>query len=118
MANADLCIQETESDNAADSMRHIFLLTKPPGSERTELCLRLMGRTNDAVLYLAGDGVFCLLGDSLEALAALLPGRIYACPEDMQARGVKSEGKVTVLDDFYDRMVMDMMDERNKVYSF
>ncbi|RQW78117.1 MAG: hypothetical protein EHM14_12820 [Methanothrix sp.] len=120
MINSDLRVQETESRNAEDSKRHIFLLTKPPGSERTKLCLRLVERTEDAVLYLAGDGVFNLLGDSLDVLAATMqsPVRIYACREDMQARGVKSAGKATVLDDFYDRMVADMMDERNKAYSF
>lgn len=115
MINSDLCVQKTESRSAEDSRRHIFLLTKLPGSERSKLCLRLMERTKNAVLYLAGDGVFNLLGESL---AALPPSQIYACREDMQARGVKSAGGATVLDDFYDRMVADMMDDGNKVYSF
>jgi len=113
--NSDLCVQETESRSAEDSRRHIFLLTKPPESERSKLCLRLMEHTKDAVLYLAGDGVFNLLGDSL---AALPSSRIYACREDMQARGVKGAGRATVLDDFYDRMVADTMDDGSKVYSF
>jgi tRNA 2-thiouridine synthesizing protein B len=119
MINSDLRVQENKSGNAEDSKRLIFLLTKPPGSERTKLCLRLMERTEDAVLYLAGDGVFNLLGDSLDVLAATVrsPVRIYACREDMQARGVRSAGKATVLDDFYDRMVADMMDDENKIYS-
>jgi tRNA 2-thiouridine synthesizing protein B len=119
--NSDLRVQEAESRNADGLKRHIFLLTKPPGSERTKLCLRLMERTNAAVLYLAGDGVFNLLGDSLDVLAAAAvqsPVRIYACREDMQARGLKSAGKATVLDDFYDRLVADMMDDENRVYSF
>ena len=115
MNNVDLCAQEPESSSPVDSRRHIFLLTKPPGSERSKLCLRLMERAKDAVLYLAGDGVFNLLGDSL---AALPPSRIYARGEDMDARGVKSAGRAIVLDDFYDRLVVDTMDDGNKVYSF
>ncbi len=118
MINSDLFVQETESRSAEDSRRHIFLLTKPPESERSKLCLRLMERAKDAVLYLAGDGVFNLLVDSLAVPTALPPSRIYACREDMQARGVKSAGRATVLDDFYDRLVVDMMDDGNKVYSF
>jgi tRNA 2-thiouridine synthesizing protein B len=118
MANVDLCVQETKSRNAENPKRHIFLLTKSPESERSKLCLRLMKRTKDAVLYLAGDGVFNLLGDSLEVLAALPPDRIYACREDMEARGVKCRGMATVLADFYDRLAVDMMDDDNNVHSF
>lgn len=116
----DLRARRSESGIAEGLRRHTFLLTKPPGSERTKLCLRLVERTEDAVLYLAGDGVFNLLGDSPKVLAVAVqsPVRIYACREDMQARGVKSTGAATVLDDFYDRLVADMMDDENKVYSF
>lgn len=118
MINSDLSVPETESMTEEDSRKHIFLLTKPPEDERSKLCLRLMERTKNAVLYLAGDGVFNLLGDSLAVPAALPPSRIYACREDVQARGVKSTGGAIVLDDFYDRLVADMMDDGNKVYSF
>lgn len=111
----DLYVRENESRSEVDSRRRIFLLTKPPEDERSKLCLRLMEHTKDAALYLAADGVFNLLGDSL---AALPPSRIYACREDVQARGVKSTGGAIVLDDFYDRLVVDMMNDGNKVYSF
>jgi tRNA 2-thiouridine synthesizing protein B len=40
----------------------IFLLTKTPQSERAKLCLRLLASSVDAVVYLAGDGVYNLLG--------------------------------------------------------
>ena len=120
MINSDLRAQKSESGIAEGLRRHIFLLTKPPGSERTKLCLRLVERTEDAVLYLAGDGVFNLLGDSPKVLAVAMQShvRTYVCREDMQARGVKSVGAATVLDDFYDRLVADMMDDENNVYSF
>jgi tRNA 2-thiouridine synthesizing protein B len=112
----------------------IFLLTKSPQSERTRLCLQLIARSPDAVVYLAGDAVYNLIGDG-ESLAigpanqasqagqaltaAPLPAhRIFACREDLQARGVCPDGKAVVLDDFYDRLVQDIMKDGSRVYSF
>ena len=87
----------------------IFLLTKTPHSERTRLCLRLVASSEDAVVYLAGDGVYNLLG---QALASALPGhRILACREDLEARSVSAEGKANVPADFYESLVDDMMRE-------
>ena len=117
-------------------------MTKSPQSERTRLCLQLIARSPDAVVYLAGDAVYSLLGDgeSLangsgpdskanqssqsgqagQALAAMfVPAhRIFACREDLQARGVCPDGKAVVLDDFYDRLVEDIMKDGSRVYSF
>ena len=42
----------------------VFLLTKTPNSERTKICLRLVASSVDAVVYLAGDGVYNLLGQA------------------------------------------------------
>lgn len=114
----------------------IFLLTKSPQSERTRLCLQLIARSPDAVVYLAGDAVYNLIGDG-ESLtisacpnsqasqtgqaltAAPLPAnRVFACREDLQARGVCPDGKAVVLDDFYDRLVEDIMKDGSRVYSF
>ena len=107
----------------------IFLLTKTPNSERTRLCLRLVtsSDSDDAVVYLAGDGVYNLLGQEEagescqagQALASALPGhRIIACREDLEARGVSAEGKATVPVDFYECLVDEMMREGSRVYSF
>lgn len=106
----------------------VFLLTKSPESERTKLCFRLIARSPDAVIYLAGDAVYCLLdrgaGPTRETdpePGAFLPQRrIFACQEDLQARGVSSDGngRAIVLDDFYERLVEDIMKEDCQAYSF
>jgi len=120
----------------------IFLLTKTPQSERTKLCLRLAASSQDAVVYLAGDGVYNLLRqdeagkvnhngeavqatghpcqkDGFQALAATLQKhRIFACLEDLEARGVHADGKATIPADFYGSLVNEMMREGSQVYSF
>jgi tRNA 2-thiouridine synthesizing protein B len=93
----------------------IFLLTKPPNSERAILCIKLVERSKNAVLYLAGDGVFNLLDPSIGALP---PDRIYACKEDMDARGVQPEDTAISLVEFYEQLVEDMMVRSDKVYDF
>jgi tRNA 2-thiouridine synthesizing protein B len=111
----------------------IFLLTKTPQSERTKLCLRLLDKSQYAVVYLAGDGVYNLLGrdetgeagrtgetcPADRALAALVPRHnIIACREDLEARGVSADGKATVPADFYESLVEDMMREGSRIYTF
>lgn len=107
-------------------------MTKTPQSERTRLCLRLLASSVDAVVYLAGDGVYNLLGlgegegeagqaanKASQALAAALPRhRIFACREDLEARGVSAEGKAIVPADFYENLVDDMMREGSRIYTF
>jgi len=95
--------------------RDIFLLTKPPQSERTELCLRLMEHSEDPVLYLAGDGVYNLLD---EALMREWPGKVMACKEDMEARGLQAGEGLNVPEDFYQLLVEDMVVEGSRIYSF
>jgi len=110
----------------------IFLLTKTPQSERARQCLRLLAKSQDAVVYLAGDGVYNLLGRGDEpggirqaanqadkSLTVLVPRhRILACREDLEARGISADGKATVPADFYDRLVDDMMREGSRIYTF
>jgi len=93
----------------------IFLLTKPPKNPRSKLCFKLIRRSQDTRLYLAGDGVYSLQSDILDILPQ---ERIFACREDMEARGVPCKDGVNACDDFYERLVEDMMDERNGFYSF
>jgi tRNA 2-thiouridine synthesizing protein B len=95
--------------------REVFLLTKPPHSERAKLCLSLVERSGNAILYLAGDGVYNLPSVSLKALPK---DSILACKEDAMARGVQMEKKATLLDDFYERLVIDMLLEGNRIYVF
>ena len=105
----------------------VFLLTKTPNSERTKLCMRIVASSVDAVVYLAGDGVYNLMGQDEasqaiqvgQVLAASVPAhRILVCREDLEARGVSAEGKATVPADFYERLVDDMMREGNQIYIF
>jgi tRNA 2-thiouridine synthesizing protein B len=98
-----------------DVKRVIFLLTKPPNSERTKLCFRLIEQSKNAVLYLAGDGIYNLMSCSIEVLPK---HSIFACKEDMDARGVQSEDAVILFDDFYEQMVKDMMLWSDRVYAF
>lgn len=93
----------------------IFFLTRPPKCERTELCLRLMEHGEDPVLYLAGDGVYNLLD---EALMEKWPGRVLACKEDLEARGVLAGEGVRVPEDFYQLLVEEMMAEGSRIYTF
>lgn len=93
----------------------IFLLTKPPCSDRARLCLRLVAGSENAVLYLAGDGVYGLLEKALETLPK---ERVLACKEDLEARGVQADDKATLLANFYERLVKDVMHERNRLYTF
>ena len=75
--------------------KEIFLLTKPPHSDRTKLCLHLMELAENGVLYIAGDGVYNLLEEA--TIGALPRERILACKEDLEARGVQAGEKATVL---------------------
>ncbi len=98
---------------AKRSSADIFLLTKPPSSERAKLCMLLIMRSDDAILYLAGDGVYNLLGDSL---AALPKERILACREDVEARGIQAGDRAMIVDDFYERLVNNIM-HSEKLYT-
>ncbi|MHC1756863.1 MAG: sulfurtransferase complex subunit TusB [Methanosarcina sp.] len=92
----------------------VFLLTKPPFSPRSELCLKLAARSGNARLYLAGDGVYHLLSGIQE-----LPGcRFYACQEDLEARAIRAREKVTVPDNFYAAFIEDMMEHCKRAYTF
>lgn len=93
----------------------VFLLTKPPNSKRTKLCIQLVERSKDAVLYLAGDGVFNLLDPFVGALP---PGSVYACKEDMEARGVQPGDSAISFVEFYEKLVEDMMVRSDRVYAF
>lgn len=92
----------------------LFLLTKPPKSPRAKLCFALLRRSSDARLYLCGDGVYCLL----ESLTGLVPAdRIFACPEDVSARGISVQIAGTIRPDFYDHLAEGLM-IGEKVYAF
>jgi tRNA 2-thiouridine synthesizing protein B len=96
--------------------REIFLLTKPPHSERTELCLCLMEHSEDATLYLAGDGVYNLL--QFDCLQIRPKTRILACKDDLEARGVSVREDVIVPENFYQLLVEEMISDGSRIYTF
>ncbi len=97
-----------------NSRREIFLLTKTPHNDRTELCFKMIESSGNAILYLVGDGIYNLMNSSLEALPWT---RILVCKEDMDARGVQAKGKATILTDFYEHFV-ENIGLRPHVYTF
>ena len=96
--------------------KEIFLLTKPPHSDRTKLCLHLMELSEDGVLYLAGDGVYNVLEQT--TIGALPRERILACKEDLEARGVPAGERAIAPENFYELLVQDMISEGSRIYTF
>lgn len=92
----------------------LFLLTKPPLNPRSELCLRLASLSENARIYLAGDGVYHLL-TRIEEKPEF---RIYACKEDLEARAIKTNEKVLVPENFYTVLVEDLMENCERAYAF
>jgi tRNA 2-thiouridine synthesizing protein B len=75
-----------------------------------------MGLSENAALYLAGDGVYNLL-------EAAFPGRspkkrVLACKEDLEARGVQAGEGVIVPENFYELLAVDMFSKGSRIYSF
>ena len=94
-------------------MTDFFILTKPPGSTRAELCFALMKRSADPKLYLIGDGVFHLVKpDGIPA------GKVITCKDDALTRGVSAGEGAYARDEFYDLLVTGMMENPGHVYSF
>jgi tRNA 2-thiouridine synthesizing protein B len=92
-------------------MTEVFLLTKAPGSARSELCLKMVEASDDPRLYLAGDGVYHLLCD-------LPSGKVTACKEDILARGIPNPGRASVPEDFYSHLLEEVMEKASRAYSF
>jgi tRNA 2-thiouridine synthesizing protein B len=101
--------------DSQNSKMDIFLLTKPPKSDRARLCLQLIARSENAILYLAGDGVYNLLD---KAFNALQRERIFACKEDLEARGIQPGVIATMPVDFYKGLLEDIMLDGNRIYTF
>lgn len=94
---------------------YLFLLTKPPHSSRSKLCIKLIARSNGSKLYLAGDGVYHLLSNPTQEIPPTC--KIYACKEDIMARGIAPRNKVEILEDFYERLVEDVMERNDSVFT-
>lgn len=90
-------------------MSSVFILTKPPGSRRAELCIRMLN--SNSRLYLLGDGVYNILTGRLDGVA----GDVFAFTQDLRERGVSAAG-VKELDD-YSVMIEDIMSAES-VFAF
>jgi sulfur transfer complex TusBCD TusB component (DsrH family) len=106
---------ESQHRDEGDFKKEVFFLTKPQHSDRAKLCFLLMEGSKNPVLYLAGDGVFNLLGSSIEGLPQ---GSVHACREDMSARGVQSVDLAISIKDFFEQLVKDVMLRSDRVYTF
>lgn len=90
-------------------MSSVFILTKPPGNPRAELCLRMLSR--NFRLYLLGDGVYNILSGCLGGAE----GEIFAFTQDLRERGVSAAGIKEIND--YSVIVDDIMNAES-VFAF
>lgn len=95
--------------------KDVFLLTEPPGSERSELCMKLLSRSQRSKLYLAGDGVYHLLDRGSDLPPSC---EVRACKEDVAARGVVVRIRAEVTDDFYEILVEEVMEGDGRLFTF
>lgn len=93
----------------------VFLLTKPPGSDRSELCMKLLARRERARLYLAGDGVYHLPDRGSDLPPSC---EVRASKEDVAARGVVARIRAEVTEDFYEILVEDLMEGDGRFFNF
>lgn len=107
--------QGTQAYNARNTSVDIFFLTKPPNHDRARLCWKMISKSKNAVLYLAGDGAYNLFCTAINSIPR---ENIFVCREDVEARGVQVEERAIVLNDFYDEMIRIIMDEMNRLYTF
>jgi tRNA 2-thiouridine synthesizing protein B len=92
----------------------VFLLTNTPFSPRSELGLKLISRSGNARIYLAGDGVYHLLFRIQE-----MPGcTVYACQEDLEARGINGRENFIIPENFYADYIEDIMEHCKRAYTF
>ena len=106
--------------NVKQEKLEVFLLTKPPFNQRSDLCLKLAARSGNAKIYLAGDGVYHLLA-GIEELSGC---KVLACQENLEARAIRSKEeakdneKVAVPDNFYAALLEDIMEHCEHAYTF
>ncbi len=62
----------------------------------------------------AADGVYNLLD---EAIMRGWHGRVFACKEDLEARGVQAGEGITVPEDFYQHLVEVMAADGSRIYA-
>lgn len=109
-------------------MRLGFILTKTPSEEGYNTFVKFIEvyQHNDLTIYLLGNGVynFRMNFEPSEHLMELLEKSpsfiIYACEDDLGARGIAEEtlfeGVITFKS--YDTIVLDIMENQDQIFSF
>ena len=103
-----------------------FILTKTYAQESYQTFLKFLNvylQKNDVSIFLLGNGVYCAKNghtDSNIFLRILEKGRIHACWDDLQARGVGREQLIPGVETFenYETMVLSLMEDVDQVLSF
>jgi tRNA 2-thiouridine synthesizing protein B len=109
-------------------MRLGFLLTKTPSEEGYNTFTKFIEiySTNDLTVYLLGNGVYNFRrnygpSENLMKLLEKSPSfKIYACQDDLEARGIGKEtlfNEVIIFKD-YNKIVVDIMENQDQIFSF
>ena len=106
-----------------------FILTKTPSEEGFKTFLRFLEiyiKNEDVSIYLLGNGVYGFIeGQSksqklMSILGDFKPSKVYACLDDLNARGLKDNKLIRHVESFdtYDEIVQDIMENMDQVFSF
>jgi len=103
-----------------------FILTKTYAQESFQTFLKFLNiylGKNDISIFLLGNGVFCARNghsESITFLEILEKGRILACWDDLQARGIGRAQLIPGVETFenYETIVLSIMEDVDEVLSF
>lgn len=107
-----------------------FILTKTPAEEGYNTFLKFLKfhvGMDDISIYLIGNGVYCFRKGHPKASVVMnllhesnKTSKIYACLDDLKARGIRIESLKEGVEPFndYDEMVIDIMENMDQVLSF
>lgn len=103
-----------------------FILTKTYTQESFQTFLKFLNiylDKNDISVFLLGNGVYCARKGHVESeifIKILEKGKIHACWDDLQARGIMKEQIIPGIETFenYEIMVLSIMEDVDQILSF
>jgi sulfur relay protein TusB/DsrH len=107
-----------------------FILTKTPAEEGFNTFMKFLKiyiGNDDVTIYLLGNGVYCFIAKHSKSHAVMSilndsnnTSKIYACLDDLKARGISVDRLTKDVDSFvsYDEMVIDIMENLDQILSF
>lgn len=103
-----------------------IILTKTPAEQGFSTFLKFAGAyasKEDISIYFVGNGVFSARNGHLkesEIKKLLKNSSIYAYSDDLKARGITEEDLIEGIElfDSYDKLVVDIMENKDQVLSF